>query len=101
MPVVAIFTKFDLFIENELQQLMENVEEPDDEETERELERKSEQIATTNFERHFKDALLRKPCPPQAVVALSDGELCKQAWGFPHIFTNHWQSITQNRATLD
>lgn len=71
---MAIFTKFDLFVESQLQDLMEDAEEENlDEDTENELEKQAEATALKKFNDHFKGVLLSKPHPPHAVVALSDG----------------------------
>lgn len=71
VPIVAIFTKFDLFVEDQVQELMENAEDPDILD-EGELERQAAEIAMEKFERHYKGALLKLPYPPQAIVAVSN-----------------------------
>lgn len=70
--MVAIFTKFDLFVEDQLLELMGN-EDILDEDIEQEMEKQADEIALDKFEQHFKSVLLQKQCPPRAVIALSDG----------------------------
>jgi len=70
VPVVAIFTKFDLLVEEQLQDLMAGAEDPDN--MDEELERQAAEAATEKFEKHYKSVLLKKPFPPQAVVAVSN-----------------------------
>lgn len=69
--MVAIFTKFDLFVEDQLQELMENAEDPEDVDEE-ELEQQATTLTMEKFEKYYKGALLKKPYPPQAVVAVSN-----------------------------
>jgi len=71
VPIVAIFTKFDLFVEDQLQDLMENAEDPENLD-EDEFEQEALKITLEKFERHYKGALFKKPCPPEAVVAVSN-----------------------------
>lgn len=73
MPIVAIFTKFDLFVEDQLQELMERTNNPNNLDEE-ELEQKATKTALEKFEKHYKGALLKKPCPPHAVVAVSNSK---------------------------
>ncbi|KAF8638749.1 hypothetical protein AX17_001990 [Amanita inopinata Kibby_2008] len=73
VPIVAIFTKFDLFVEAQLQQLVESAEDKgDDDIDDDEFERQAEKSAMDKFEKHYKSVLLKKPYPPQAVVAVSN-----------------------------
>ena len=76
MPVVAIFTKFDLLVQDELQRLTESREEEEEEEDidDEELEKQAEKLAEEKFKKHFQTVLLKKPFPPQSVVTLSNGE---------------------------
>jgi len=78
VPVVAIFIKFDLFVEGQLQELMENAKNPHNLDEE-ELEEKANQITMEKFEQHYKDVLLKKLYPPQAVVALSNSKCINYA----------------------
>jgi len=71
VPIVAIFTKFDLFVEDQLQELMEKANYSNNL-NEEELENKATKTALEKFEKHYKEELLKKPCPPQAVVAVSN-----------------------------
>lgn len=79
VPVIAIFTKFDLFVEDQLQGLMENAEDPDDVDEE-ELERQATKITREKFKKHYKSVLLEKPFPPQAVVAVSNSKCIHCVW---------------------
>ena len=76
MPVIAVFTKFDLLVQDELQRLIESREDEDSDEDidEEELEKQAEKLAEEKFKKHFQAVLLKKPFPPQAVVTLSNGE---------------------------
>ena len=74
MPIVAVFTKFDILVQDELQRLIESVEDEDEDIDEEELERQAEKVAKEKFKKHFQDVLLKKPFPPQAIVTLSNGE---------------------------
>lgn len=73
VPIVAIFTKFDLFVEEQLQELM-NGQDIMDEEEEEELVQQAGEIAKQKFGEHYKGALLKKPHPPEVVVSLSESE---------------------------
>ena len=76
MPIVAVFTKFDILVQDELQRLIESREGEDSDEDidEEELEKQAEKVAEETFKKHFQAVLLKKPFPPQAVVTLSNGE---------------------------
>ena len=74
MPVVAVFTKFDILVQDELQRLTESIEDEDEDIDEEELEKQAEKVAEEKFKKHFLAVLLKKPFPPQAVVILSNGE---------------------------
>ena len=78
MPIVAVFTKFDILVQDELQRLIESREDEDEDEDEdideEELEKQAEKVAEEKFKKHFQAVLLKKPFPPQAVVTLSNGE---------------------------
>ena len=74
-------------MESQLQELMESLEDFD-EEMEMQLERQAEKVAMEKFNKYFKGVLMKKPFPPQAVVALSDGE------GHIYIWTNETENWT-------
>ena len=77
VPVVAIVTKFDTFLQDMQQKLEEKAEEDDDEVDDDELEKLAVIEADKRFEQHYKKPLLSMQHPPRAVVTLSEGEL---AW---------------------
>jgi hypothetical protein len=72
--VVAIVTKFDVFIQDVLQKMEEVAEEEDSEIDDNEIEERATKEAMARFEQHYKQALESLPHPPKAVVALSEGE---------------------------
>ena len=74
MPVVAVFTKFDILVQDELQRLTEGIGDEDENIDEEELEKQAVKVAEEKFKKHFQDVLLKKPFPPQAIVILSNGE---------------------------
>lgn len=84
VPIVAIFTKFDLLVEDQLQDLMENAEHPEDLDEE-ELEQKALKMTMEKFEKHYKGALFKKPCPPEAVVAVSNSKCIPCMCGYRSI----------------
>ena len=77
MPIIAVFTKFDILVQDELQRLTESKEdelEDDEDIDEEELEKQAEKVAEEKFKKHFQAVLLKKPFPPKAVVTLSNGK---------------------------
>ncbi|KIJ58955.1 hypothetical protein HYDPIDRAFT_101682 [Hydnomerulius pinastri MD-312] len=92
VPVIAIFTKFDLFVQDQLQNIMECEEADEDEDvyddeatTDSDLdsnegsgqpfqvfEERAKLLASQKFEEHYKNVLMQMPHPPKAVVELSD-----------------------------
>lgn len=52
---------------------MENAEVPEDL-NEEELEQQVAKVTMEKFDKHYKSALLKKPYPPQGVVAVSNGK---------------------------
>ena len=74
MPIVAVFTKFDLLVKDELQPLIESKEDAGENFDYGELKKQAEKLAKEKFKKHFEDVLLEKKYPPQAVVTLSNGE---------------------------
>ena len=77
VPVVAIVTKFDTFLQDMQQKLEEKAEEEDEEVDDDELEKLAVLEADKRFEQHYKKPLESMKHPPRAVVTLSEGEL---AW---------------------
>jgi hypothetical protein len=78
---VAIFPKFDQFVQDELQRLMEAAADKMNrsgqeigEIDEDALEEEANIIATEKFNKYYKDVLLSMKHPPQAVVAVSGGK---------------------------
>ncbi|KAG1871531.1 hypothetical protein F4604DRAFT_817052 [Suillus subluteus] len=89
VPVIAIFTKFDLFVQDQLQNIMECEEAEDiyDDEAATDsdldsnegsgqpfqvLEERAKLLASQKFEEHYKNVLMKMPHPPKAIVELSD-----------------------------
>ena len=70
MPVIDIFTKFDLFVQGYLQELMEEAEDEEDEDW---FEEQAKQLAMANYEKGLKAALMNMPFPPNAVLQVSEG----------------------------
>ena len=77
VPVVAIVTKFDTFLQDMQQKLEEKAEEEDEEVDDDELEKLAVIEADKRFEQHYKNPLFSMRHPPRAVVTLSEGEV---AW---------------------
>ena len=77
VPVVAIVTKFDTFLQDMQQKLEEKAEEEVKEVNDDELEKLAVIEADKQFEQHYKKPLLSMQHPPRAIVTLSEGEL---AW---------------------
>ena len=77
VPVVAIATKFDTFLQDMHQKLEEKAEEEDEEVDDDELEKLAVIEADKQFEQHYKKPLLSMQHPPRAVVTLSEGKI---AW---------------------
>ena len=76
VPIVAIVTKFDTFLQDVQQKLEEKAEE-DEEVDDDELEKLAIIEADKRFEQHYKKPLEGMQHPPRAVVTLSEGEI---AW---------------------
>ncbi|KIJ96944.1 hypothetical protein K443DRAFT_269853 [Laccaria amethystina LaAM-08-1] len=72
VPVVAIVTKFDTFLQDVQQKLEESAEEEDQEVDDDQVEKLAEIQADVQFERHYKGPLNNMKHPPKAVVALSE-----------------------------
>ena len=75
VPVVAIVTKFDTFLQDVQQKLEESAEKEDQEVDDDEVEKLAEIQADMQFEQHYKGPLYDMKHPPKAVVALSEGKM--------------------------
>ena len=75
VPVVAIVTKFDTFVQDAQQKIEERAEEEDQEMDDDEVERLATVQATVQFEQHYKKPLVEMKHPPKAVVTLSEGKV--------------------------
>jgi hypothetical protein len=75
VPIVAIVTKFDTFLQDMQQKLEEKAEEEDEEVDDDELEKLAVVEADKRFEQHYKKPLESMQHPPRAVVTLSEGEI--------------------------
>lgn len=75
VPVVAIVTKFDTFLQDVQQKLEESAEEENQEVDDDEVEKLAEIQADMQFEQHYKGPLYDMKHPPKAVVALSEGKI--------------------------
>ena len=75
VPVVAIVTKFDTFVQDAQQKIEERAEEEDQEIDDDEVERLATVQANVQFEQHYKKPLVDMKHPPKAVVTLSEGKV--------------------------
>ena len=75
VPVVAIVTKFDTFLQDAQQKIEERAEEEDQEIDDDEVERLATVQANVQFEQHYKKPLVDMKHPPKAVVTLSGGKV--------------------------
>ena len=75
VPVVAIVTKFDTFLQDMQQKLEEKAEEEGEEVDDDELEKLAVIEAEKRFEQHYKKPLESMKHPPRAVVTLSEGKI--------------------------
>jgi hypothetical protein len=75
VPVVAIVTKFDTFLQDVQQKIEERAEEEDQEIDDDEVERLATVQANVQFEQHYKKPLVDMKHPPKAVVTLSEGKV--------------------------
>jgi hypothetical protein len=84
VPVVAIVTKFDAFVQDVQQRMEEAAEEEGKEvdDDENEIEKQAAEEAMVQFEQHYKQPLDSLPFPPRAVVTLSEGNvpLSRSVW---------------------
>ena len=74
VPVVAVVTKFDTFLQDAQQKIEERAEEEDQEIDDDEVERLATIQANVQFEQHYKKPLVDMKHPPKAVVTLSEGK---------------------------
>lgn len=72
VPVLAIVTKFDTFVQDILQIIEEAAEEEGKDIDDDELETQAKQEAQNKFDAHYKTPLMGLPYPPKAVLALSE-----------------------------
>ena len=75
VPVVAIVTKFDTFLQDAQQKIEERAEEEDQVIDDDEVERLATVQANVQFEQHYKKPLVDMKHPPKAVVTLSEGKV--------------------------
>jgi hypothetical protein len=70
VPIIAIFTKFDLFVQFHLKDLLKGAGNGANED---QLEEQAKQLAMTDYEKEYKAALMEMPFPPDAVLQVSEG----------------------------
>lgn len=75
MPVLAIITKFDVFVQDVLQELEEAAEAEGNEIDDELFEEKAKQTAKERFDLYYKIPLKELPYPPKTVLALSESLL--------------------------
>ena len=75
VPIVAIVTKFDTFLQDVQQKIEERAEEEDEEIDDDEVEKLAITQANVLFEQHYKKPLDDMQHPPKAVVTLSEGKI--------------------------
>ena len=75
VPVVAIMTKFDLFLQDMQKKIEEQAEEENQEIDDAEVEKLAAIQANVLFEQHYKKPLDNMKHPPKAVLTLSEGEI--------------------------
>ncbi|KZP04309.1 hypothetical protein FIBSPDRAFT_767610 [Athelia psychrophila] len=96
VPVVAIITKFDSFVQDIQQKMEEDADAEGSEVDDDELEKEANKEATDKFEKHYKQALQSLPHPPRAVVVLAD----EHVKGGQHIYDlSTFFAIAQNADT--
>lgn len=71
--MVAIVTKFDVFVQDMQQEIEAAADEEGEEIDDEELEKQALDMAMAKFEQHYKSPLNMLPFPPKAVVTLSEG----------------------------
>jgi hypothetical protein len=74
VPVLAIVTKFDSFVQDVLQELEESADERGVEIDEDALESQAQQDAKDMFDVHYNQALRALPYPPKVVLPLSESQ---------------------------
>lgn len=96
---MAIFTKFDQFVEGELQTVMENAADGDEEEDDDIFEEEAKKCADEKFQKYYKARLLEMPHPPKAIVAISHGKQFSSCWSFvlsdPYTITVKYINLRQ------
>ncbi|GJE96834.1 GTPase domain-containing protein [Phanerochaete sordida] len=71
VPVIAIFTKFDNYVEDMVQQIQEEAEDDDPPKPLSEVDKLAEEKAQESFKDNYRSRLEKLPFPPEAIVALS------------------------------
>jgi hypothetical protein len=74
VPILAIVTKFDTFVQDVLQKLEEKADEEGNDITEEEFVKQATQEAKDRFDMHYRIPLMSLPYPPKAVLALSESK---------------------------
>jgi len=72
VPIIAVMSKFDTFVQDILQGLEEAAEANGEEIDDVEFSQRAVEEANLRFNKHYSTALLELPYPPTAVVALSE-----------------------------
>ena len=75
VPIVAIMTKFNTFLQDVQQKIEEHAEEKDEEIDDDQVEKVATTQANVQFEQHYKKPLDDMQHPPKAVVMLSEGKI--------------------------
>lgn len=75
-------TKFEIFIQDILQELEEAAEEDGSQVDDEELEAEAEHVAEMRFDTYFRQQLEELPYPPRAVVFLSRSSLVRILWHY-------------------
>lgn len=88
VPVIAVATKFDTFVQGVLQELEEAAEIDGEEIDNEELEAEAETLAKSRFKEYLCTQLNDLPCPPKAIIALSRST-CHSMRELPTTLTYH------------
>lgn len=72
VPVLAVVTKFDIFVQDVLQEIEEADESEFDDD---ELEKQAVEKAMGRFDQHYREPLNNLPFPPKAVLTLSESDI--------------------------
>jgi hypothetical protein len=72
---LAVVTKFDIFVQDVLQEIEEAAESDEDSEFDDEqIHKRAVEQAMHRFDRHYREPLNNLPFPPKAVLTLSESE---------------------------